>query len=112
MVSLVQSGKYGAINITGTSKIWYYVIKFVSEAYILNYETTYNRQIISSGKIVVKVQYLRCMQENTNCYQEHKNQQQVIIFPTQTIVHPCLDIVSVIYVHDIPKIIFNINHAK
>ena len=41
-----------------------------------------------------------------------KNQKQVIIVPTQNIVHPCLDVVAVKYVHDIPRSIFNRNQAK
>ena len=40
------------------------------------------------------------------------NQQQAIIYPTQTIVHPYIDVVVVKYVHDISKEIFNRNHAK
>ena len=52
------------------------------------------------------------MQEKTNCYWDHKNQQRVIIFPTQTIVHPCLDVVAVKYAHDIPIIICNRDQEK
>ena len=35
MPELVQTGKYCAINTTDTNKMGYYVIKFLSEAYIL-----------------------------------------------------------------------------
>ena len=35
MASLVQSGKYGAMNTTCPKTIYYYVLKFVSEAYTL-----------------------------------------------------------------------------
>ena len=35
MASFFQSGKYGAMNTIDTSKMGYYVIKFVSEAYNL-----------------------------------------------------------------------------
>ena len=35
MASLVQSGKYGAINTIDTTTMDYYVIKFVSEVYTL-----------------------------------------------------------------------------
>ena len=62
--------------------------------------------------MVVKAQYLRCTQEKINWYWEHKKKQQVIIFPTQTIVHTCLDVVTVKYVHDIPKSICNRNNKK
>ena len=43
------------------------------------------------------------MQGKINWYWDHKKQQQVIIFPTQNIVHPFLYVVAVKYVHDIPK---------
>ena len=63
----------------------YYVINFVSEAYTLQEDTTCDGHIISAGELVVKSQYLRCKQEETNWYWEQKNQQQIIIFPTGTI---------------------------
>ena len=90
----------------------YYIIKFVSEAYTFQDYTTHDGQIISAGKLVLKTRYLSCMQENTNWYWRQKDQQQVIIFSTQTILHPCLYVVAVKYVHDIPKIIFNRNHRR
>ena len=40
----------------------YYVIKFVSEAYTLQYDTTWDVKISSSNELVVKAQYLRFMQ--------------------------------------------------
>ena len=52
------------------------------------------------------------MQENTNWYWEQKKYQQFIIIPTKTIVHTCLDVVSVQYVHGIPRSIRNRNQAK
>ena len=58
MTSLVQPGKYGAINTTDTSKNGYYVIKFTLEAYTLQNNTTIDRQMISAGELVVKAQYL------------------------------------------------------
>ena len=39
----------------------YYMIKFVSEAYTLQYYTTYDEQISSYGEIVVKAQYIICI---------------------------------------------------
>ena len=93
-----------------TSKIGYYVIKFVSESYTLQYDTTCNGIIVSAGELVVKAQYLSCIQEKNDCYWDKKNNQQVIIVPTKTIVHPCIDVVAVKDVQDIPKIICNINH--
>ena len=43
---------------------------------------------------------------------ESEDQKQVIIAPTQTIVHPYIDVVAVKYFHDILKSILNRNHAK
>ena len=42
MSSLVESGKYGAINITETSTNGFYVIMFTSGAYILQENITIN----------------------------------------------------------------------
>ena len=80
-----------------------YVVKFVSEAHTLQEGTKFNGHIILAGKIVVKAQYLRYMQEKNNWYWDLKNQKQVIISPTRTIVHPCLDVVTLKYVYDIHK---------
>ena len=52
------------------------------------------------------------MQEEANWYWEQKNKQQVIIVTTRTIVHPCLYVVAVKYVHDIPRSGCNRNQAK
>ena len=76
---------------------------FLSETYTLQEDTTCNGQIISSGELVVKTHYLSYMQEKPNRYWEQRNQQEVIIFPTRTIVHPCIDVLAVKYVHDITK---------
>ena len=52
------------------------------------------------------------MKENTIWYWDQKNKQHVIIDSAQTIVHPCLGVLLVKDVNDIPKSICNINHAK
>ena len=58
MDALFQFGKYDTMNTTDTSKMGYYVIKFVSEAYTLQHYTTCDRQISSVGELVVKSKYL------------------------------------------------------
>ena len=63
----------------------YYVIKFVSEVYTLQYDTKWDGQIISSSELVVNAQYLICMKEKKHWYWEQKQQQKVIIVPTQSI---------------------------
>ena len=52
------------------------------------------------------------MQENTNWYWKQQPLQQTIIAPTLTIIHPCLDVIIIRYVQDIPKNIFSRNQAK
>ena len=66
MASLVESGKYGAINITDTETNQFYVIMFTSEAYTIQYNTKIDGHIITSNKLVVKSQCLCYMQVDTN----------------------------------------------
>ena len=68
MVELLQTGKYGAINTTDTATMGYYVIKFMSKPYTLQEESMCDGQINTTGDLVVKSQYMNCMQDNTNCY--------------------------------------------
>ena len=93
MASLVKYGKYGTINKRDTSTMGYYVIKFVSESYTWQDDTICYGQISSAGELVVKAQYLICMQENTNWHCWQKQQQKFIIVLTHYIVHTCLDVV-------------------
>ena len=66
MASLVESGKYGAINTTEKSTNRFYVIMFTPGAYTLQENTTIDGKIITTGELVVKVQYLCSMQVDTN----------------------------------------------
>ena len=66
MVSLVESGKYGAINTTDTATNGFYVIVFTLEAYTLQDNTTIDVKIITAGGLVVKAQYLCSVQVDTN----------------------------------------------
>ena len=88
MASLVESGKYGAINTTDTANNGFYVIMFTSEAYTLQDNTTIYGQIITSGELAVKAQYICSMQVDTNLYWNQNPQQHVITVPTHTIFHP------------------------
>ena len=49
MASLVQQGMYGAINTYDTAKNEFYVIQFISEAYMLQNNTQIDGQVISAG---------------------------------------------------------------
>ena len=52
------------------------------------------------------------MQENTNWYWQQQQLQQAIIVPTRTILHPHLDVITIIYIQDIPKNVCNRIQAK
>ena len=47
------------------------------------------------------------MQENTNWYWKQQPLHQTIIVPTRTIILKRLDVITIIYVQDIPKIVCN-----
>ena len=79
------------------------MIKFIPESYTLQEEATCDRQIIISGELVVKYQYMNCIQDNKNEYCEQSPQQKNIIVPTHTIVHLCLDVTTVIEVKNAKK---------
>ena len=50
MASLVESGKYGAINTTNTSTNGFYVIMFKTGVYTLQKNTTIDVQVITAGE--------------------------------------------------------------
>ena len=93
-------------------KMVFYVIQFISEAYTLQNNTQIDVNFISAGELFVKAQYLCSMQENTNWYWKQQSLQQNVIFPTRTIIHPCLDVVKIIDVQDIPKTVCNMIQKK
>ena len=68
MASLVQLGMYGSINIDGTTTNGLYVIQLLSEAHTLKSNATIDGEVISTGELVFKSQYLCSVQENTNWY--------------------------------------------
>ena len=112
MASLVQLGMYGAINTDDTTKHGFYIIQFLPDAYTLQNNTTIDGQVIYSGGLVFKAQYLCSMQENTNWYWKQQPLQQTIIVPTRTILHPHLEFIIIRYLQDIPKKICGKNEAK
>ena len=67
---MVQTLKYGSINTIDTTTIGYYKIKFISEAYTLQEETTCDEKNKLYGELVVKAQYTNCIKNNTKCYWE------------------------------------------
>ena len=95
-----------------TQQQFFYVIMFTSEEYALQDNTTIDGQIITSGKLVIKAQYLCSMQVDTNGYWDQHPQHNVITVPTHTILHTRLEVNTITYIHDIPKSVCNRTQAK
>ena len=68
MAALVKTGKYGSINTIDTTIMGYFVIKFMSEAYTLQEDTTCDGKICSSDDLAVKYQHMNFIQYNMKCY--------------------------------------------
>ena len=62
MALLVESGNCVSINKTYTVTYVFYVIMFKSESCTLQYKTTIDGNIITSGELVDKAQYICSMQ--------------------------------------------------
>ena len=72
MSSLEQFGKYCDINATDPTTILYYVIKYLSEPYILQEYQTTDGQVIKAGEPLFKPEYLSLMKAKINWYwQQH-----------------------------------------
>ena len=56
------------MNTRDTTKSFYYVVNYVSEAYTLQENTPYYGKTNTTGKLVVKAQYLSCMRAKTKWY--------------------------------------------
>ena len=112
MASLVESGKYGAINTTDTSTNGFYVIMFTSGEYTLQENTTIDRQIITAGELVVKAKYLCYMQIDTNWYRNQQPKHHVATVPTRTILHPQIEVNAVTNFHSIPTSVCTRTQAK
>ena len=91
MASLVESGKYGAINTTDTSTNGFYVIMFTSGAYTLQENTTIDGHILIARELVVNAKYICSMQVDTNWYWNQQPNHHVTTVPTRTILHPQLE---------------------
>ena len=61
LVSLVQLGKYGAINASDPNTMGYYVINYLSESYTLQEHQTSDGKVSKSGEFLVKSEYLSLM---------------------------------------------------
>ena len=112
MASLVESGKYGAINTTDTSTNGFYIIMFTSGASTLQENTTIYGQIITAGELVVKEKYLCYTQIDTNWYWNQQPKHHVITVPTCTILHPQLEVNAVTEFHYILTSVCSRKQAK
>ena len=79
---------------------------------MLQNNTKIDGNIIFSGELVVKSQYLCSRQENSNLIWKQQSLQQEIIVPTRTILHTCLDVVRLTCVQDISKTVCNMIQSK
>ena len=112
MASLVESGKYGAINTTDTSNNGFYVIMFTSGAYAIQENTTIDGQIIAAGEFFVKAKYLCSMQIDTNWYWNQQYKHHVIAVPTRTILQPQLEVDAVTDFQSITTSVCTRTHEK
>ena len=77
---------------------------FTSEAYKIQDNKKIDGQTITDGELVVKAQYICSMQVDTKWYCNQHPQQHVSTVPTGTILHALLEVNSVTYFHDKPKV--------
>ena len=112
MDSLVESGKYGAINTTDTETNGFHGIVFPSQAYTLQDNTIIDGKIITAGELVLKAQYFCSVQVDTNCYWNQHPQHHFITVPTLTIIHPRLEFNAVTDFYTIPQSVCNMTLAK
>ena len=103
MTSLVESGKYGAINTTDTSTYGFYGIMFTSGAYTLQENTTIDGKILIAGELVVNAKCICSMQVDTNWYWNQQPNNHVITVPTRTILHPQLEGDTITDFNSIPR---------
>ena len=75
----------------------------MSGGYTLQENTTIDGQVITSGQLVFKAQYICSMQVDNNLYSNQQPKHLVITFPTRIILHPQLEVNVVAYFHAIPK---------
>ena len=74
---------------------------------MLQNNITIDGKFISMGDLVVNVQYLFSIQENTNWDWKKQPLQKNIIVTTCTTINPRLDVVGITDVQDIPKTVCN-----
>ena len=61
MDSMVQTGKYGAMNTKYPKTMVYCVVQYVLNTYTLQEETIFDGKISKSEELLVKSQYISCI---------------------------------------------------
>ena len=57
----------------------------------------------TSDELVIKAKYMNCMQDKKKLYWKQSAQQETIIVKKRTIVHPCLDVMTITNVKSTKK---------
>ena len=112
MSLLVHNGKYGVINTAYPTIMGYYIVKLLSEPYILSDDKTVDKKVIKSVELIVKAGYISIMRSNTNWYWQQLGTKDSVIIVTRTIAHPCLYVSTIEYVADITRILCNKNNHR
>ena len=68
LVSLIQTGKYGAINKNYIKTTGYCVFDHLFDTLTLQEDSNTNVQVFKAGEIAVKYQYLRSMKDKSIWY--------------------------------------------
>ena len=92
MSSLVQLGKFGAINASYPTTMGYYMMKYISEPYTLQEDRTTYGQVSKAVQLVHKSEYLSINKAKTNWCRQRYGTNKSIIISTCTISYPCLEV--------------------
>ena len=66
MASLVQTDKFGAINVLDTTTMGYYAIKYSLFVFIIQEDMTTDVQVSKEGDLAARYGYLSIMKAKTN----------------------------------------------
>ena len=66
MVSLLNTGKYDAINSEDPTMLGYYILKYLYAPFTLQYYITTYGRVGKAGGLVVKSEYFSIMTSKTN----------------------------------------------
>ena len=64
----MQTDKYGVITAEYLTKMGYYVVKYVSDAFTLHEDTTSCQQVSNAGEMSVRAENPSCIKAKKNWY--------------------------------------------